>query len=418
MDKTFYQAVSAVLLIALFNMNTSATEHWQATVFPSEQTAIQDEISGAKLVFVTRSTANDSQVYFHQRSWLPDESLLFFWSDRNGYNELYGCLEKSGELIRFQNEAEHSISQFTAGRFENALYGIRGKQVLEWRFLIDSPPDSKEQPSRVEVEERCIAMLPPDGSDSVLGINESSDGKGIVVGFHSTGPHTNRVVWIEKQSGEMQEILAVDYPISHIQSSWETPGLISFARTYSDTQSDWALNLAEGEFRARIYLADLSDREPWPIYPQERGELVTHECWWVHDQITFCSGQHKNGGAEESHVKVFDPRIDRTYIIGAGAWWEGCQPEQSSKVNYWHASGSPDGRWVAGDNWHGSIALFSGQTARTRIVTQNHRVYGKGAHPHVGWSPSSTKVIFNSNRFGNPDICIVYIPKAWLETNW
>jgi len=406
-----------MLFLSFGRIEVMADEHWPAQVLPSERYVTQDEATGAELVFATRSEADDINAYFHQRSWFPDESVLFFVSNRTGRNEVFGYIEKTGELIRLQRNGDGSPSQFTAGIMDNALYFVRDKKACEWRLQISLSSDPASQPSKVEVEERCFADLPPDAG-GIIGVSESCDGQAVVTGFNSSGPRANRVVWIDKKSGVMKEIMAVDYPISHIQCSWETPGLICFARSYSDPHGDRVSTLAPGEIRSRIHCADLSDREPWPIYPQELGELVTHECWWVRDQITFCSGQRSNGDAEESHVKVYDPRIDRTYIIGAGSWWEGCTPEAAAKVNYWHAAGSPDGRFVAGDNWHGIVALFNAKTARTRILTQGHRIYGKGAHPHAGWSPSSEKLVFASNRFGNPDVCIVKAPEAWRENEW
>lgn len=412
-----FNALLCSIGITCYLPSAIATERWSADVFPAEWKEIQDETSGAKLVFVTTAESNDINAYFHQRSWLPDESVLFFQSDRTGRNEIWGCLERTGELIRLQRDGDDSISHFTAALKDNALYFLRNKQLYELRLEVDASSDPENRKSKIEIGEKCIASLPPD-ADSPLGISESSDSLGIVVGFKSTGSYANRVIWIDKHSGQNKEICAVDYTITHIQCSWETPGLISFAREYPGEGGDWAQNVAEGRIRARIHWADLSDREPWPIYPQENGELVTHECWWTHDRMTFCSGQYKNGDAEQGHVKVYDPRLDFTYIIGPGSWWDGGEPKDVSKVNYWHASGSPDGRFVAGDNWHGIISLFSAKTARTRILTQNHRTYGKGAHLHVGWGPSSTKVIFTSNRFGNPDVCVAVLPEGWLDNSW
>ncbi len=48
----------------------------------------------------------------------------------------------------------------------------------------------------------------------------------------------------------------------------------------------------------------------------------------------------------------------------------------TAKRNWWHASGSPDGRWVAADNWHGDIMLFDGKTSRPQLLTTGHRTYG------------------------------------------
>ena len=80
-----------------------------------------------------------------------------------------------------------------------------------------------------------------------------------------------------------------------------------------------------------------------PAFYLVPGELVTHECWWVNDQITFIGGHRK----EEGHVKVLDLKTNEIRIVGAGAWLENIEARDLAKVNWWHASGSPDGRWVA-----------------------------------------------------------------------
>ncbi|MBN1464299.1 hypothetical protein JXA02_00965, partial [candidate division KSB1 bacterium] len=100
-------------------------------------------------------------------------------------------------------------------------------------------------------------------------------------------------------------------------------------------------------------------------------------------------------------------------IIGAGAWWEEGTAAQLAQVNWWHAAGSPDGRWIAADNWHGIIALFDAKTTEKKILTTGHRTYGGGAHLHVGWDLKGDMVEFTSNKLGNADVCIGVVPKEW-----
>ncbi len=392
-----------------------ADESWTAEVLPSEQYITKDENSGAELIFVSRSEATERNFYFHQRSWLPEESLFFFLSDRTGRMEVFGYLQESGELVRLERKDAEPVDQtMTAGRFDDCLFMTRGKEVLEWTFTIETR-SSEQGKSSVKISERVIGTL-PDDFVRILGLNESAHGQGMVIGFSSSGPHKCRVIWMDKRTGAIKEIAATDFDISHVQSSWNTPGLVSFARHYEDSiQGDRVGEAAKDNVRARIWLADLTDRKPWPIYTQQPGELVTHECWWADDQMTFCSGEHYQDGAEDAHVKVYDLKSGITRIVGPGAWWPGCTKEETARLNWWHASGSPNGRLVAGDNWHGGIAIFSGKSARARMLTVNHRTYGGGAHPHVGWSPTSTKVVFASNRFGNPDMCIAVIPVDWRQ---
>ena len=146
---------------------------------------------------------------------------------------------------------------------------------------------------------------------------------------------------------------------------------------------------------------------------QTPGELVTHECWWTRNRFTFCGAYHP----DESHVKVFDPATDRISIVAREAGGRRERPLRSLRAAWWHAAGSPDGRWIVADTFHGDVVLFNAKTTEEYPLTTGHRVFGKGgAHPHPGWAPSSDRVVFTSNRRGNPDLVIAYVPRAWIAS--
>jgi hypothetical protein len=393
--------------------SSSWSRSWDGEVYPSEREVTTDATSGARLVFVTNDPGEDTNLYFHQRSWLPDGSLLFFTSNRNGRPELFGYIEATGELVRIQPPEIGLQSISTAGRDTNRFYVTHDEGVYEWEIHIEASAGS---PTQVRVEERRIAEL-PEGAGSLFGLNESSEGKGLTVGYWNREEGGSTLLWIDKASGESKEIAQFDARETHLQSSWETPGLVMVAKPNArgEKYRDRAARWPSGELSNRMWLADLTDREPWPLYPQTEDELVTHECWWTGDRVTFCAGENYRGDAEEAHVKVIDTRTGIARIIGAGVWWPSGTAVEISKRNWWHCAGSPDGRWVAADNWHGDIGLFSAKTSRTRILTSGHRTYGSGAHPHVGWDPKGGKVVFASMRRGNSDLCIAEIPEGWSE---
>jgi hypothetical protein len=130
--------------------------------------------------------------------------------------------------------------------------------------------------------------------------------------------------------------------------------------------------------------------------------------------MLFCGGK-SSGRAVLSHVKVLNIHSGEVRIAGAGTWLPEAAPEGLARLNWWHASGSSDGRWIAADNWHGDIMLFEGKTTRPHLLTSNHRTYGKGEHPHVGWDRKGEKVIFASHMFGDLNVCVAKIPKAWQD---
>lgn len=392
----------------------SARSERDCPILPSEAQVILDPTSEAKVTFITNHPSEESNLYFHQGSWLADGSMLVFWSSRGGKNMLYGYLESTGELVHLQEENTSILYDPTCSRFRNSIYLVMPDGFHEWKVMVS--PKTEGAASRLTIEDRLFAPLPEDWS-GMSGITENSDGNAIVVGLNSKGPAVSRIVLVDTRTGEIREVAALDVGISHIQASWVTSDLIMFVKGSHGSDRSKPINPAK-EVVARMWLADLSDKEPWPLYPQEEKELVTHECWWVNNQVTFCSGQLARGYAEEAHVKVIDISTGITRIIGAGAWWPGGSPEEVSRRNWWHASGSPNGKFVAADNWHGHIALFSGLSSRTRLLTQNHRTYGKGLHPHVGWDPTSTKVVFTSNQRGNADVAIGVLPDKWLNEAW
>ena len=85
---------------------------------------------------------------------------------------------------------------------------------------------------------------------------------------------------------------------------------------------------------------------------------------------------------------------------GWRGWCTEASASAAARLNWWHAAGSGDGRWVAADNWHGDIMLFEGKTTRPHLLTSGHCTYGSGEHPHVGWDRKGEKVIFASHLLG------------------
>jgi hypothetical protein len=162
----------------------------------------------------------------------------------------------------------------------------------------------------------------------------------------------------------------------------------------------------------RLWVVDVRTGIPRNVYVAEEGELVTHESWWIRDRMLFCGGKSPTK-AVLSHVKELDIESGEVRIAGAGASIPEASDEAAARANWWHAAGSADGKWIAADNWHGDIMLFEGDTTRPHLLTSNHRSYGHGEHPHVGWDRKSEKVVFASHMLGNLNVCVALVPQAW-----
>lgn len=388
-----------LLLVAAVAPSHAAAdaEPFRLEVLPPEHKRMVDPRTGAELLFLTTDRARDTNLYFHERSWLADGSMILFLSARAGGGAMAYVVE-TGELVRLSGP-HGPISGVNAAATTRSIFGRRGDAVVQWSLAVKVSPDPRAAPSEVTAAERVIARLP--GVQMHTPVQESCDGRHLAVG--AIVGNGRAIFVIDVPSGAYRELCRIPDPPGyggHVQWSHNNPNMLSFAgRT------------------ERLMVVDLRDGVPRNIYAQWDGELVTHEHWWVtdahgDDQMVFCGGLHPKP-SEESHVKVINVRTGVVRIIGAGAWWPTGGDEAIAKQNFWHCAGSEDGRWVAADNWHGDITLLEGKTTRRRILTVGHRHYGHGEHPHVGWDRKGRQVVFTSHLLGDPNVCVASIPPQW-----
>lgn len=389
-------------------------------VLPAEHKRLADPVTGAQLLFLTTAPEKDANLYFHEFSWTADESVILFTSSRHN-GGLMGYISATGELIRFRSSAG-SIGGATAAAKDNSIFATRGREIVQIRLGIR--PSTSGGKTEVAATERTLCAL-ADGSPNTS-LNASCDGKYLALGVAGfADPQRGPAIYkVDIQSGELSEVCrfpAKPGYAGHVQWSRTNPNLISFAGAHSadgDVAGPAPLNTGPEDYAVRgqrLWIVDIRNGIPRNVYLADEGELVTHESWWVNDQMLFCGG--KGAGATVlSHVKVLNITSGEVRIVGAGTFLQGASSESIARVNWWHASGSADGRWIAADNWHGDVMLFEGKTTRPHLLTSNHRTYGKGEHLHVGWDRKGEKVIFASNMLGDVNVCVATIPRAWQDT--
>ncbi len=358
---------AAILLSLSFAAAGTAetTETFELEVLRPDQTVLNDSATGTELTFLTTET-HSSALYFHERSWLADESMIVF----QGHRGLMGYLPPTGETVVLKTPTGGTGGP-TAAATRNSVFFMRGSEAVELTPHIELSRDPANTRSVVGATARAIATLPGGGqltvncTDSLLAIGTGS-----------------AIYTVDVASGAVREICKIEAPNSwhgHLQWSHTNPYLLSFA----------------GEPQ-RIWVVDIRDGVPRAPYNEIEGELVTHEAWWVDDQIMFC-GAPRPHGQDQSHVKLLDIYTGAVRIVGSGNWWPSATPSELAERNWWHSAGSDDGRWAMADNWHGDIMLFEGTTTRPHMLTMGHRTYGGGDHREPGWDRSSERVIFTSH---------------------
>lgn len=357
-------------------------------VLPAEHSRQADPVTGAELTFCTARTHESRALYFHQRAWLADESLLLFYSWRPEPT-LMGYLPATGELVELGADRWGTV----AAREGRRLFTVHGRAVLEVTLEIDPGP-----PSRVTAGERVICRL-PEGTIMAAQLQENADGTLLGWGLRWPAEGRNGIVTADIRTGELREVGRIDFASSHVLFSRTSPYLMSF-----NTRQH------------RLNLVDCRVGEPWCLYQEAAGEYATHENWWVDDQLLFLGGRID----VEGFVKVIDARTGVVRIIGQSAWEPyppaGGGPEMN-RWYWWEAAGSEDGRWVVTDNWYGDVVVIDARTARLHRLTLNHRPY-RGAHqeqPTAAWDRTGRRVAFTSQMLGGVQLCLAARPEQWWE---
>ncbi|OVE79832.1 hypothetical protein BVY01_01455, partial [bacterium I07] len=140
------------------NPGSAETRNWNCEVSPSEHKSVVDKHTGARLIYATTAKSKDLNLYFDLNCWFQDLSMMIFYSDRSGRQELYGYLTETGEIVRLQNPADGPAAFATADYQSRDIYTIRNNTIYNWNVNISRPDPSK--PSVVRINEDHIAAAP------------------------------------------------------------------------------------------------------------------------------------------------------------------------------------------------------------------------------------------------------------------
>ena len=236
---------AAVLAVAA--AACAAETSYPLPVLPAEHKMMKDPVTGADLIFVTTNPAEDHNLYFHERSWLADSSLLLFTSGRPD-GGLMGYLFATGELVRITTP-KGGVGGATAARDRNSVFALRGREVLELALKIEPSRDPAKTPSKVTAAERVICSI-PDGMSANTALNENSDGTLLSLGIGRAEGGVGIIV-IHTKTGEVREVCRLDTFGGHVQFSHTSPNLLSFAGRPQ-----------------RLMIVDVNEGKPRAIHPE------------------------------------------------------------------------------------------------------------------------------------------------------
>ena len=220
------------------------------------------------------------------------------------------------------------------------------------------------------------------------------------------------IAGLNLRTGERKHVVSVPFQVGHIQSNPWLSGQIVFC---------WETG---GKAPQRSWTVAADGTGLRPLYPEAPYEWVTHEAVISPNEVAFALMGHRRAGADgpgqepawgpagtrEKPTGLGVVRIDTGEMILAGQIPYGS--------GFWHVTGSPDGRFLAGDNFAREIHLIDRRTHRMMRLSAGHR-QSANDHPHPSFKEDGTRLVIQSAMMAEDrrsmDICLIPLPGDWLE---
>jgi len=376
--RSFLQAAGAAALCAAAGHREGAAEGFRIPtgLYPS----YVDEKTGATVLTLTPGGSTNSIVYQTHPMWLDGGKYLFFTSDRSGGGMAPHLLELATGTVKpvtLKDAGHNTLSWNTP-----FLYYVQG-DALGMLDLVQSFQGTAEP--------RLFGKV-PDGVRSLSGtISVEADGSTLYLGAIIGDNDRSAIYAVDTKTGDTREVTAFDFKVGHVQANPFTPGLVMFCHETG------------GDAPQRVWTARVGGDGPAPFYKETYDEWVTHEAWWGPDRIVFTVWPYA------------DRHKGLPHGIATATLADGPQGKMEVLAQYpaWHTHGSPDGKWVMGDDFDRNLWLVHPEKRERRLLTQGHLGKGLKTHPHGSFTPDSRAVLFNSSREGHDTLCCALLPDDW-----
>lgn len=362
----------------------------------------------------TQGPGKNHHLYFTTHSVTADDRWLVFLSERDGHPNLYAIDRRDGAIRRLSNNAAGTLRSYVyplgglvglskvspcLDPFRNRLFYIRDDRIFQVNL------------DDLEPTERSLASLPAGWYGGFTHI--SADGKTLCVPVAdprafadektqwdqldhvpsrmAAGGLYTRLYFIDMETGAQRIAAEVPFWVTHVQ--FDPAGSLRMIFNLEGSGDG-------GPLPDRIWCLE-RDGSFRPLAPEVKGEWRSHENW----------------ASDGLSIVYHGSRDGRAFV--AARTWEGELLHESAidGVEFWHATGLPDGRRLAVDRRDGMISLIDPQPggAPPRVIDlcrHDTTIEDQDTHAHPITALHGRSLVFSSDRSGDCQVYEVAIPGA------
>lgn len=367
------KTVSALLFAGVLGTSLAAS----AQMFPEGRfPSYIDEKTQARVYNLTPGDAQDQIVYQTHPMWTPGMELLLFRSDRSGAGlRPHVVVMATGEIKPVP--LPDGAGDLTLSPVSGRAYFLKDRTL--WHISI---PEALTGGAAAE----SLSELPEPVAGSQGGMSVGATGEAVYLGVTLKESEELRAIFrFDVATKTWRELGRVAFKIGHVQAAPVKDGGVSFCQE------------SGGDTAQRTWFVDEKGGAPQPFFVETQDEWVTHEVWWGEGRLLFTVWPYDEKTKAQPHGILMSRLGEK-------------RAELIAQYPAWHTHGSPDGKWVLGDDHDRSLWLVDMATRERRLLTQGHQQDPWKTHPHASFTPDSKAVLMNSSRFGNEDLLLVEIP--------
>lgn len=384
-------------------------KYGKGTVHDRESKRFNDEQTGASIIQLTSHPSINHNLYFLTSSFTPDQKHVIFASYRSGKPNYFRLRYPDGQ-----------IKQLTDG---DGIIGYSGVISKDGKRLFYTQAEEIKVIDIFSLEEEVIARVE---GVSFGECNLNTDEEYLVTAMKKDGKSHLFVVDVDKRKGKI--ILESPQPIIHPQFHPLDPDLIAYSKDpaprmwtiYRDGTEDRLLyNHGNDEFIVHeTFLGDGKEMivSHWPkalkrisLASLEMKTIAEFNAWHISSNKkgtkVLCDTVHPDIG-----LRLVDVKTGRHEPI--------CYPNSSCQGTQWKKSS-----YALADDWQDAdkenpLEMEVGSASKPPQVDHSpgfnplDTVYGpQQTHPHPGFSPDESMVVFTSDVSGHPQVYVAEIPE-------